>query len=317
MENNKPKNFDSSFLYGKSNYQSQLFEFVIKSHRIDKTSDSFDDIRYMVKKNQYTSCLSVLLDKPNIVFMISQTPMSRAFKVFASKDVKEDGQVKVFVDVSEIIGYKDGNYELKPRDLNIFMSYLVAALSTYIYYTDPSKLINNTTMYTCGTNAFSKLVTNIIDYMRIGGVENVRPMVLYLAAMYYQISLLRKDATSTVRQKALKISGLSTRDADIIDVQVPTAMYDNIESFVNAIAKVIKVDELHLDNFIDKWIFLYGSGTQFATELYFEFSNMLTHAYVGAYINNQKQIEKFVGRDMVDFTNTLFKIGSGLLNDRY
>lgn len=317
MDIMKPKNFDSSFLYGKGNYQSQLFEFVIKSHRVDKSADSFDDIRYMVKKNQYTSCLSTLLDKPNIVFMISQTPMSRAFKVFASKDVKEDGQVKVFVDVSEIIGYKDGIYELKNKDLNIFMSYLVAALSTYIYYADPSKLINNTTMYSCGTSAFAKLSTNIIDYMRIGGVDNVRPKVLYLSAMYYQVNLLRKDATSTVRQKAIKIAGLTSRDADIIDVQVPPAMYDTIETFVNAIAKVIKVDSLKLDNYIDKWIFLYGSGTQFATELYFEFSNMITHAYVGAYINNQKQIEKFVGRDMVDFTNALFKIGSGLLNDRY
>ena len=54
MDVMKPKNFDSSFLYGKGNYQTQLFEFVIKSHRVDKTSESFDDIRYMVKKNQYT-----------------------------------------------------------------------------------------------------------------------------------------------------------------------------------------------------------------------------------------------------------------------
>lgn len=313
METVKPKNFDSSFLYGKGNYQSQIYEFLIKSHRVDKTSDSFDDIRYMVKKNQYTSCLVSLLDSSNLILMINSTPMSRAFKVFAAKDVKEDGKIKVFVDVSDVIGFAGGVYELKNRDINVFLSYLVAALSTLIYFTDPSKLINNTTMYSAGTSAFAKLSCNVIDYMRIGGVENVRPRVLYLSAMYYQINILRKDPTSTVRQKALKISGLAARDADLIDVQAPMASYDTIEAFVNAIAKVIRVDSLKTDNFIDKWIFLYGSGTQFATELYFEFSNMLTHAYVGAYLNNQKQIEKFVGRDMVDFTNALFRIGSGLL----
>ena len=42
------------------------------------------------------------------------------------------------------------------------------------------------------------------------GVDNVRARVLYLAAMYYQINLLRKDVTSTVKQKALKISQFNT-----------------------------------------------------------------------------------------------------------
>lgn len=313
MEVMKPKNFDSSYLYGKGNYQSQLYEFIIKSHRVDKESESFDDIRYMVKKNQYTSCLVNLLDNPNIVLMINSTPMSRAFKVFSSRDVKEDKKAKVFIDVSDVIGFKDGVYSLKNRDINILLSYLVAALGTWIYYADPSKVINNTTMYSAGTNAFAKLSCNVIDYMRIGGVENVRPKVLYLSALYYQVNILRKDLTDTVKKKALKISGLTQRESELIDIQAPYSSYENIETFVNAIAKVIRVDTLKIDNYIDKWIFLYGSGTQFATELYFEFSNLLTHAYVGAYINNQKQIEKFVGRDMVDFTNTLFRIGSELM----
>ena len=42
-------------------------------------------------------------------------------------------------------------------------------------------------MYNTGTNIFSKLVCNIIDYMRIGGVDNVRARVLYLAAMYLHL----------------------------------------------------------------------------------------------------------------------------------
>ena len=43
------------------------------------------------------------------------------------------------------------------------------------------------------------------------------------------------------------------------------------------------------------------------------FANMLIYAYVGAYLNNQKQIEKFVGKDMVDFTNALFRVGGDKL----
>ena len=80
-----------------------------------------------------------------------------------------------------------------------------------------------------------------------------------------------------------------------------------------AMAQMLRVSDLKLDNFIDKWILLYGSGTQFACEIFTAFANMLINAYVGAYINNQKQIEKIVGKYMINFTTTLFKIGGDLL----
>ena len=68
-----------------------------------------------------------------------------------------------------------------------------------------------------------------------------------------------------------------------------------------------------MDNFIDKWLFLYGSGTQFATEIYTAFANLLINAYVGAYLNNQKQIEKIAGRSMVEYCNVLFRVGGEVL----
>ena len=64
---------------------------------------------------------------------------------------------------------------------------------------------------------------------------------------------------------------------------------------------------------MDKWLLLYGSGTQFATEIYTAFANLLINAYVGAYLNNQKQIETATGRNMVQFCNTLFKLGGEVL----
>ena len=37
---------------------------------------------------------------------------------------------------------------------------------------------------------------------------------------------------------------------------------------------------------------------------------MMTNAYVGCYLNNQKTIEKLVGKEMVDFSNTVLRIGA-------
>lgn len=317
MSEMKQKNLDSSFLYGKGDYGKKIYEFLMKSSRVDKSIQGFDDIRYTVKRNQYTSCLSVLLDNANVVLMMNPIPMPRALKVFAAKDIKEDGKTKVFIDVSEIIQFKNNEYVLKNSDTNIFISYLAAALHSLLYYSDAAYVINNTTMSESGLNAYAKLVSNVIDYMRIGGVDKVRNKVLYLAAMFYQINMQAKDDTESVYNKATKISGLNRKETELIDVQVTLAAYDNINTLVDAIAKVIKVDSLKIDNFIDKWIFLYGSGTQFAADVYTSFANMLIYAYVGAYINNQKQIEKFAGKEMADFTNALFRVGGDKIVRKY
>lgn len=308
------KNYDQSFLYGKADYGNELFQYIMKADRIDKSSAGFDDIKYLIKRNQITSCLSSLLDRQSLVLMLPAKPLPRAFKVFAGKDVREDKNTKVFIDCSEIIKYQNGTYVIKQMDIDKFISYLACALNTIIYHTDPTILLNNTQIVNSSTEAFAKLCSNIIDYMRIGGVDNIRPKMLYMASLYYQVGILKKDDNDTADQKAIKFSKLSKREAELIRVQIPTASFDNINTFVQGIAKVLRVeDSLKLDNFIDKWLFLYGSGTQFATEIYTAFANLLINAYVGAYLNNQKQIEKIAGRSMVEYCNVLFRIGGEVL----
>ena len=308
------KNYDSSFLYGKASYGKMLYEYIIKSERIDKNSQEFDDIKYIIKRNQITSCLSSLLDRESIILTLPTKPMPRAFKVVAMKDVKEDKATKVFIDCSEVIKYNNGSYTIRNSDINKMISYLACALNTLIYHAKPSIILNNNQLITSSTTAFAKLCTNIIDYMRIGGVDNIRSKVLYLSSLYYQIGILLRDDNESADQRAKKISSLSIREAQMLRVQAPTSCFENINTFVGCLAKVLKVEgTLKMDNFIDKWILLYGSGTQFATEIYTAFANLLINAYVGAYLNNQKQIETATGRNMVEFCNTLFKIGGEVL----
>lgn len=310
----KIKNYDQSFLYGKADYGTELFQYIMKADRIDKSSTGFDEIRYLVKRNQITSCLGALLDKQSVILMLPNKPLPRAFKVFAGKDIREDKNTKVFIDCSEIIKFQNNAYVIKQMDVEKFISYLAGALNTIIYHVDPTIILNNSQLVNSSTEAFAKLCTNIIDYMRIGGVDNVRSKMLYMSALYYQIGMLKKDDNDTAEQKALKISKLSKREAELIRVQLPEASFENINTFVEAIAKVLRVEGLlKLDNFIDKWLFLYGSGTQFATEIYTAFANLLINAYVGAYLNNQKQIEKIAGRSMVEYCNVLFRVGGEVL----
>ena len=98
----------------------------------------------------------------------------------------------------------------------------------------------------------------------------------------------------------------------MVSMQLTDDCFNNINTFIANIAKVIRAEGLKLDNFIEKWVFLYHSGTQFATELYPAFSTMITNAYGGAYLNNQKLIEKICGKSMVNYTTTLLRLGSEL-----
>lgn len=310
----KIKNFGQSFLYGKADYSKTITDYIIRAERIDKDSKEFENIRYIIQRNQTTPYLSNFLDKKSLVLTIGY-PMPLAFKTFTAKDMRYDNLTKVFVDCSDLITLNsNGEYTIPNNKIDIFIAYLLSALTAIVYSAKPSIFMNNNMLLQTGTECFAKLFTNIIDYMRIGGVDNVREKTLYISALYYQIGILQKDDSPTIYQRALKISKLSSREADNLLVKVPVSSFENIDTMITALAKVLNVeDKLKVDNFIEKWVFLYKGGTHFATELFTQFANMLIYTYIGSYIVNQKTIEKIVGRDMVEFCKTLFKLGGEVL----
>lgn len=312
MNDIKVRNFNDSFLYKKGDYSNFLYETIIKAERIDKSLPGFEDVRYSIKRNQYTATLPKVLDSDNVVLLLPNVSLPRSLKVFSAADVKENRKAKVFIDCSGYIRQEHDMYVLSNENARPMTALLVNALNTLIYYADPARVINNNQMLNAGTTAFAKLSANIIDYMRIGSAINVRQKMLYLSAIYYQMIILGKEYSESIKNRAIKISGLSLTDCDVIEVMTPLNTIKDINTFIDVVKKVINVPTLKLDNFLDKWIFLYGSGTQFALELYPSFGCLLTNAYLVSGLNNQKQIEKVVGKEMVDFTNALFKVGSDL-----
>ena len=311
----KLKNFGDSYLYNVGNFEKALMTFMMSSEVIDKNHPSFEDIKYEIKRRQVTSSLLKVLMSNNVVLLKGNIGLSKAFKVFAAKDIiSGDKQTKVFIDVTDIIrSDTSGNYTINQRTVDILVSHLLNAMNTFIYWVQPNRLLNNTTLVDTGTKAFSDMFTYVIDYLRVGGVDNVRDRTKYISALYYQCGLLCKDLTDSVRNRARKISGISQREADIIETLMGPEPFKDINTFVFALSKVLRIEgQLKLDNVIEKWGFVYGSGTQYGTELYTSFASIITNAYVGSYINNQKTIEKVLGRTLTEFTNALFKVGSEL-----
>ena len=313
MNKIETKNYGDSYLYSRGDYGKILFEYIVKSRRIDNTDPSFDNIRYMVKRSQITTSLCTVLDSKSVVLMLPDVPIMRTFKVFAGRDVTDDNKLKVFIDCAGLINYGKTGYDMVTKNVDILITYLSCAMATMIYYVKPEAFLSNTNLLNYGTDCFANLAANIIDYMRIGGVDNIRETTLYMAATYFQRHIWGLDDSTGVDNRSSKISTLSRRQADVINIRVDPNSYDSINTFIDALAATLNVDTFKLDNFIDKWIFLYGGATPFATELFSAFTNMMLCTYCGAYTVNQKTIEKIIGSKMVAYCKEIFKVGGGLL----
>lgn len=304
------KNFGDAYLYSKGSYARNLTNFLIEGEKIDRSHPSFEDIRYEVKRRQKTSTLSTILDSDNVILIRREEPLPKALKVFAAKDIKHpnDKSLYVYIDVSEIIKPTGDGYKLV-MSVDVLISYLISAMNMLIYYRAPKLILGNARLNEYGAKCYSSLVKYVIDYLRIGSVDNCRSKVAYMASLFYFHHMMGNEITEAIRAKALKISGLSDKEASIVDFQTDQFTYNQLDNFINAMKVVIKADKLTVDVFVNKWIFLYQTGTQFATELYVALATMITNAYAGAYLNNQSTIEKVLGPDLVEFSNTLFTIG--------
>jgi hypothetical protein len=312
-DNNKiTKSFADTFLYGMANneYEKRLFNFIMTGTAINVLAPDFEDVMYEVKKRQTTSVLVKVLQSKNVILLSHPNPLPKAFKVFAAKDVKtNDGKLKVFID-ADVLRYVDGKWVCS--NVDILVAHLVNAMNTLIYYADPKRIIMRDEIIKSGSSAFATMFTHIIDYLyKITTVANTRDKCLYLATIYYNKNILCKDITDSIKAVARNISGLSEREEDILWIQINDDKdFLNIKFFIEAIARILKLSKLTLDVFIEKYIYIYGTGVQFSLELFPSFASMITNAYTGCYLNNQKTIEKLVGSDMIKFSTAVLKVGA-------
>lgn len=314
MMNFNHKTFDDSYLFNKEQDKTlsmnrSLVNFVVNGQRIDKSSPSFRPIIEDVKRMQNSSILHTVLMMDNVVLCYDNVELPRTFKVFEAKDLREgrNGQRKVFIDVTNLITVKDGYFYCKKIDWLI--SYLFAALGYLLYRHAPYKLLNNSNITISATECFVSLFDYVIDYLRIIGYSQNKTKISYMIALYFQYHLLGKQIDTYTKNIAAKVAGISTTDTRAFELYYKVEDFNDIDSFVTMLADVFKLKGLTTEVFIHKWMHLIGTNTPYATELFTSFSSILTHAYCGSYIVNQKQIERCCGKAMVTYSVALLKIG--------
>ena len=245
-----------------------------------------------------------VLTSDNSVLVYPNSVMPKAMKVFVAKDILKDKKHKAFIDVSNIITKSPDGYKVNDTAL---LSHLVNAKFS-MYYTLNNRLVDKPTLNLLACRNFASLYTHIVDYLgKISIIDYAKERCLYYTSRYFAESVLMMDSEAA-RSIAVKISGITDVKEGLYDNSIENYENDNkiyplsnVKEFSKFIGWIFKLEDFRFDTLLEKWMYLYGPGTLFALEYYPALAATITDAYCGAYLNNQKTIEKICGRDMIEF----------------
>lgn len=316
MDNFVMKTFGTSYLYNNkvTNQDGQnpadkankaIKDFIINSERINKDSDEFRGIIEEIKRQQRSSMYYSILSMPNVQFCINQYEMPRAFKVFDAKDSKREGKPTVFIDVTGLIEMKNGYYCC--RNISVLTTYIAEAAIYLLYRHNHTKLIDNSIITITATECYVSMFAYIVDYLRIIGYSTNKSRINYFVALYFLSNMMGKNIEDNyIKNIAAKVSGVSATELNALNYYMQDGMFENVYTFITSLSNQFKLKGLTLEVFVQKWIVLFGNGTQYGCELFTSFLNMITATYSASYIVNQKQIERCCG------TQNIIKIFSAI-----
>lgn len=325
IEKKDLKSYSDTYLYSKYDlYSKKITDAIMKDPVLDKGTDSFKDVIYEVKRSKVSDSLVNILQSRNVIFLDCEDPMPRTFKVFAARDVKsKDRNIKIFIDTTNVIGKSKKTSELIVDEAKL-ISYLINAGMTMIYHKSYTSILRRNNIVTESTEAFAKCFTFIIDYLaKVSIQESSKIKVMYLSSMYFLEGILQLGDEKKSKAIAKKIAGISDRESTMLDILLDKAStpvgnhkgeeitpYENIKTFINALRDVMHFNKkvISTDMIVERWMMQFGPGTVFGLEYFPAFSAMITDAYIGAYINSQKTIEKVCGTTMVTYAKDAIQL---------
>lgn len=317
---NQIKTYSDTFIYNKGadengSMERDLINFIRTSDRVNKDSSAFEQIKSQVKIRQTTAVLYRILMRKDVVLCIGKAEAPASFKVFMAKDLlSADKARKVFIDVTGIFKLNNGMYYCK--EIDKFCSYLLGALVNLLYYNNNQRLTDNATISKTATECFIKLFVAILDNLRVTNFAENRIKISYIAGVYFGYALMGKDLNSA-RKYAAIAADVSSKDATGYDYWYTEEDFANIDVFINFLVKNFKLTGLNSSVYLVRFMQIYGKGTIFGLEILPSFLTIITNAYSGSFINSQKTIEKFCGKNMVVLSTEILKLGAELYSNGF
>ncbi|MBR6289443.1 MAG: hypothetical protein IKR19_08910 [Acholeplasmatales bacterium] len=320
MSNSTMKTYKDSYLYKTKLRQNQndenrnnkaIADFIMNSNRIDKNSEAFTGIVEQIKRQQSSKVVYAILNRPDVHLCINNYELPQAFKVFDAKDGKNGKANAIFIDCTGLVEYKNGYFSC--RNIGVLITYLYDAMVYLLYRYANYKLMNHSEITISSTACYVSLFTYVIDYLRIIGYAENKVKISYLVGLFYLNNLMGKDLDNYTKNIAAKVSGLELRSISAYDLYLEEGIFSDINTFINYITKTFNLKGFNLEVFISRWMYIFGRGTQYATELFTSSAVLLCNAYAGTYVVQHKQIDKACGLNMIKFNNAIRGLGDSNL----
>lgn len=317
------RTYNDSFLYmnrlkssGNIDYQRQnnaIAEFIRGSQRIDKKSDAFVGVMEDIKRRQPSSIIYSMLASDMVVLCINDVPLSAAFKVIDALDLADSKKSRhIFIDVSNIITFKNGYFDCNKIDYLI--AYLYEAVVLFTYRFNNMKMLNNPVIIKEGADCYKSLFSYIIDYRRIIGYSANKDKIDYMITLFYLNNMMGMELDDRTKAVAAKVAGVEDRFVHAYSMYIPDMDFTNIDTFINTLSEAFKLKGFTTELFVKTWIYCFGTGTQYAAELFSCFINMMMVSYTGSYLVHQKTIERCCAKPEVKLANAVTLVANQFFN---
>lgn len=298
------KTYADCYLYNKYPiYNKVLFDAIMSDNFIDKGVDSFNEIIYDVKRTRVNDHIIQVLQSKKTVLLLPDKSLPNTFTTFVAKDPRANKELRLFIDCTNcIIPEKDG-YRVNDTRL---LSHLISGYYNMKYSVqgDPMMGRDRELAAIC----WSKLFVYLIDYLaKISVVNGAKDKCIYLSSRYFLEGICKVES-GRAREVARKISGITEIKENTYNFMTEKHGFDafqELRQFTELVKKQFSITKLTTDIVVEKWMFLFGTGTVFALEYLPAFITMMTDAYVGSFINNQKTIEKVCGKTMIEYSKNM------------
>lgn len=294
------------YLYSKMNgYTKVMADAILHAKRIDRNTTEFaEDVGLEIKRSKAPIYLLKILNSKNTHLIQPENPLPKPIRVFAAKDIKGNKKINAFIDISNIITQTNNNrYKV---NTSVLIAYLLSAKHNMMYYGIPGAFSNKSQLVLLETRAFAKLFTHVIDYLgNISVIPENREKMMYLSAEYFLYNHLKLTDDDRIHEIAMRVADITESQQNIFNIVSDGKDLKTLPGFVDAVKTIFKMNKLTLSLVIEKWMFLYGAATVLSLEFLPSFLTMITDAYSGVYLNNQKSIEKILAKDLVELGKML------------
>lgn len=298
IDSKKPKLYSDCFLFKSNVYETKLINYIKHAEELDKNSDKFFYVLNAFK-NSYPKWLYRFVASDRCVFFVPNKsfPVVKAFNSFAITKGNNKNQHLAIINAHLLnVHLKSNAYVLNSNAESAMLGYSVAAATHYTYLMKPTVYTTNSKIVVNGGESFARLVNHILHYLyKINSIPALKEKVNLFSKIYFYRNLMRFDMEKALKL-AKKDSTVTDHEIALLNADEPEA-YENIDVFINdVLAKLPGLEKLTTAIFVEKWIQMYGVGTEFAMEMLPAFLTLFTNLYVSAYICNIQLIQTITGK---------------------